>query len=129
MPNARTVPTSCDTADRIAAAEETISALCDVVADLGRQADGTGGLNELRERRISAIEEVIAAPRPRRWLLAARLRRQLRESVHGGVSPGTWHEQRAQAMTREWILGPRGRPGRRKKVSPAPWLPKSGSLD
>jgi hypothetical protein len=45
--------------------------------------DVIGHLNELREQRISALEEVIAARWPRRWLLSLRLRRHLRRSVRG----------------------------------------------
>jgi hypothetical protein len=108
MTDVPTVPTFCDSADRIAAAEQAVSVLCAVITDLDRHADGTGWLNEFREQRISAIEEVIAARWPRRWLLAARLRRQLRASVSGCESGRTWHQQRAQAMTAEWILGPLG---------------------
>jgi hypothetical protein len=93
--------------ERLAAAEEAISLLCGLIGDLDDQADGTGWLNELREQRISAIEEVIAAGWPRRWLLAARLRRQLRASVRECHPAGTWHERRAHAMTAEWIVGPR----------------------
>lgn len=107
MTEAPTMRAHSDTADRLAAAEEAISVICGVITDLDRQADGIGCLNELREQRIAAIEEVIAAGWPRRWLLAARLRRHLRASIRGGHSTSPWHEQRAQAMTAEWILGPR----------------------
>jgi hypothetical protein len=105
MTDVATVRAFPGTPDRLAAAEEAISRLCGVIADLDRQADATGWLNELREQRTSAIEEVMAASWPRRWLLAARLRRRLRASVRGYHPTGNWHEQRASTMTAEWLLG------------------------
>lgn len=72
--------------------------------------DMMGHLNELREERISAVEEVIAARWPRRWLLSLRLRRQLRQSVRGYDWAGrSWHDRRAAWMTNEWLAdGDRG---------------------
>lgn len=68
--------------------------------------DVIGHLNELRERRISALEEVIAARWPNRWLLALRLRRGLRRSVHSNSRAGqSWHNRRAAWMTDEWLAG------------------------
>jgi hypothetical protein len=66
--------------------------------------DVIGHLNELREQRISALEEVIAARWPRRWLLSLRLRRHLRQSVRGYEWAGrSWHSRRAAWMTDEWL--------------------------
>lgn len=72
--------------------------------------DTIGHLNELREQRISAVEEVLAARWPRRWLLSLRLRRHLRQSVHGYDWAGrSWHNRRAAWMTNEWLaVGDRG---------------------
>jgi hypothetical protein len=69
--------------------------------------DVIGHLNELREKRISALEEVIAAKWPRRWILSLRLRRCLRRSVrdYGWAGP-TWHARRAAWMTDEFITRP-----------------------
>jgi hypothetical protein len=64
MTDVATVHAFPGTPDRLALAEEAVSRLCGVIADLDRQADATGWLNELREQRISAIEEVIAAGWP-----------------------------------------------------------------
>jgi hypothetical protein len=47
--------------------------------------DLIGHLNELREQRISALEEVIAARWPRRWLLSLRLG----GAASGGASTAT----------------------------------------
>jgi hypothetical protein len=66
-------------------------------------AEVSGHLNELRERRISALEEVFASPWPRRWLLARRFRRRLRRSVAECAWAGeSWHDRRAQAMSEEF---------------------------
>jgi hypothetical protein len=60
-------------------------------------------LAELRERRISALEEVLAAPWPRRWLIGWRFRRRLRASARECAWAGeSWHDRRAQAMSEEW---------------------------
>ena len=68
--------------------------------------DVMGHLNELREERISTLEEVMAARWPRRWLLSRRLRRHLRGSVRGYDWAGrTWHNRRAAWMTDEWLAG------------------------
>jgi hypothetical protein len=68
--------------------------------------DVIGHLNELRERRISALEEVVAARWPRRWLLSLRMRRSLRQSVHSyGWTGQSWHNRRAAWMTGEWLAG------------------------
>lgn len=65
--------------------------------------DFVGHLNELREQRISALEEVLAARWPRRWLLALRLRKCVRNSVRGYEWAGSaWHERRAAWMTDEF---------------------------
>jgi hypothetical protein len=60
-------------------------------------------LNELRERRISEIEEVLATPWPRRWLLGWRWRQQVRRSARECAWAGeAWHDRRAQAMSEEF---------------------------
>jgi hypothetical protein len=74
--------------------------------------DLVGQLNELREQRISALEEVIAARWPRRWLLSLRLRRRLRQSTNAYRWAGrSWHNRRAAWMTDAWVVsrdsGPR----------------------
>lgn len=78
-----------------------------------RELEGFGAeLSELRERRISAIEEVLAVPWPQRWLLAWRFRRGLRASVRECAWAGeSWHDRRAQAMSEEHygIRAPRDR--------------------
>jgi hypothetical protein len=87
----------------------------DVVSFLpGRQdeddaLDLLGHLNELREQRISALEEVMAAPWPHRWLLSLGLRRQLRRSVDSyGWAGRSWHDRRAAWMTDKWLDRDRG---------------------
>lgn len=66
--------------------------------------DVIGHLNELREQRISALEEVLAARWPRRWLLSLRLGRSLRQSVYSyGRAGQSWHNRRAAWMTSEWL--------------------------
>jgi hypothetical protein len=70
------------------------------------EADAAGQLNELRERRISAIEEVLVATGPRRWLLRWRFRRRLRTSTAECAWAGeSWHDRRAQAMSEEYYQG------------------------
>lgn len=65
-------------------------------------ADVRDRLNELRERRIAAIEEVLAASWPRRWLLGWGFRRRLRRSARESAWAGrSWYERRAQAMSEE----------------------------
>jgi hypothetical protein len=60
-------------------------------------------LNELREQRIAAIEEVLAAPWPRRWLVARGFRRRVRRSARESAWAGrSWYERRAQAMSEEF---------------------------
>jgi hypothetical protein len=49
------------------------------------------------ERHIAAIEEVFAARWPRRWLLAARLRKSLRDSTRYIVTGCDFGERREQA--------------------------------
>lgn len=70
--------------------------------EVGELEEFQAALNELRERRISAIEEVLAAPGPTRWLLTWRFRRRLRASVRECAWAGeTWHARRAQEMSEE----------------------------
>lgn len=64
-----------------------------------------GRLNELREQRISAIEEIFAAPWPRRWFLAWRFGRELRRSARQYAWAGdSWHERRAHAMSDQFYV-------------------------
>ena len=55
---------------------------------------------EVTERRVTAVEECIAARWPRRWLLLRRLRRELRASVSGYPAEmftrGDFAERRSQ---------------------------------
>lgn len=51
---------------------------------------------ELLAARVAALEEVTAARWPRRWVLAARLRRQLRASVRHVLHGDTFTERRAE---------------------------------
>jgi hypothetical protein len=75
-------------------------------ADQDDPLDVIGHLNELREQRISALEEAIATPWPYRWLLSRRLRRRLRQSVRSYDWAGrSWHNRRAAWMTDEWLAG------------------------
>jgi hypothetical protein len=56
--------------------------------------------DQMLETRIAALEEVAAARWPRRWLLAARLGRQLRASVRGYSWAGpAWTDKRGQAVS------------------------------
>lgn len=59
-------------------------------------------MNELRSRRISALEQPLSARWPRRLLLRARLARAIR---HGACTwaPGPWHAQREQYVFEEWV--------------------------
>jgi hypothetical protein len=61
----------------------------------------TDQLDELQEVRIAAVEEVLAAPWPRRLVAARRLRRHLRASVAG--YSGSFFERRAEAVTSQWL--------------------------
>ncbi len=66
--------------------------------------------DQMLEPRIAKLEEVAAARWPRRWLLAARLRRQLRASVAGYAWAGpVWTDMRAQAVGDE--MNASGTPG------------------
>jgi hypothetical protein len=60
------------------------------------------------EARVSAVEEVFAARWPRRWLLAARLRRKLRESVRHLGYAGTFAERRMEDASLAIHPGRRG---------------------
>ncbi|SRR6266498_2997494 len=59
------------------------------------------------ERRVTALEEVLAARWPRRLLAAWRLGRQLRKSV-APFPGGTFADRRAEATTNDWLSGPLG---------------------
>lgn len=53
--------------------------------------------DEVLTARVSALEEVLAARWPHRWLLAARLRRRLRASVRRlGYAGPTFADRRAE---------------------------------
>ncbi|HEY1914237.1 MAG TPA: hypothetical protein VGH27_01565 [Streptosporangiaceae bacterium] len=56
---------------------------------------------EMLAARVSAIEEVYAARWPRRWLLAARLRRALRASTRHLGYVGTFTQRRAETASLE----------------------------
>lgn len=62
----------------------------------------TDSLAEMLEHRISALEAVAAARPPRRWLLRARLGRQLRRSVRH-VQGGTFRDRLNEAAGLEWL--------------------------
>lgn len=62
----------------------------------------TDELAEQLERRVAAIEEVIAARWPRRLVLAGRLRRRLRASMVGYDGPD-FSARHAQACTWSWM--------------------------
>jgi len=57
-------------------------------------------MHQETDARVTAIEEVIAARWPRRWLLAVRLRRQLAASVasYGDWAGEAWADKRSQAV-------------------------------
>lgn len=59
----------------------------------------TDALAEMLEHRISALEEITAARQPRRWLLRARLGRQLRRSVRH-VQGATFRDRLNEAPPR-----------------------------
>jgi len=71
----------------------------------------TDELAELLERRVAAVEEVIAARWPRRWLLAARLRRQLRAATrdYGWAGPDFYSRRAQQVSDTYWDQGQPGR--------------------
>ena len=68
-----------------------------------RAEDVGDSLSWMLERRVAALEEVAAARWPRRWLLAWRLGKQLRDSV----APFRWEHgflwQRTEAVTTDWL--------------------------
>lgn len=66
-------------------------------------ADGDA-LAELLERRVCALEEIMAARWPRRWLLSARLRKQLREAVsgYGWAGEDFWSRRAQQVSDTYW---------------------------
>jgi hypothetical protein len=65
----------------------------------------TGSEMQMLEERITAMEEVAAARWPRRWLLAARLRRQLRASVRPYLAAeGSFLWARVQSVSDSWAL-------------------------
>ena len=57
------------------------------------------------ERRVIAVEQCIASPWYRRWLLWRRLRREIRASVAGWdpayIRPGDFYARRLEAATQE----------------------------
>jgi hypothetical protein len=80
-----------------------------VAADLARfrrqiraYTDRNDSLADFLELRVAAVEEVLAARWPRRWLLAARLGRSLRGSIRH-MPGGTFAERRIEAVTTDWL--------------------------
>lgn len=70
-----------------------------------KYAEMTDRYLDMLEDRIIAVEEIIAAPWPRSWLLLRRLRRRLRASVAGYGWPGaTWRGRRSEAATDDIIV-------------------------
>jgi hypothetical protein len=57
--------------------------------------------DEVNERRLAALEEVMAARWPWRWALATRLRRELRASVRG--YDGDFFARRAEHAMCQWM--------------------------
>jgi hypothetical protein len=68
-----------------------------------RYADMTDSIEGHLERRVAALEEVLAAPWPRRILLAARLRRTIRET-NANFPSGTFWASRAEATANDWLV-------------------------
>jgi hypothetical protein len=69
-----------------------------------RELSVSDDLAELIERRVADMEEVLAAPWPRRLVLARRLRRSLRASVRGYEGwAGDFFAQRAEAVMCRWL--------------------------
>jgi hypothetical protein len=64
-----------------------------------QESDFNDRCEELLEARVSAIEEVIAARWPRRWLLAGRLRRSLRASVRHLGYAGPFADRRIETAS------------------------------
>jgi hypothetical protein len=56
---------------------------------------------EQSERRIAALEEIVAARWPQSWVLKRRLRHELRASVHG--YSGDFFGRRAEHTTSQWL--------------------------
>lgn len=59
-------------------------------------------MNELRARRICALEQALSARWPRRLFLRARLARAIRHGACTWVG-GPWHAQREQYVFEEWV--------------------------
>lgn len=75
-------------------------------------------LDWMLERRVAAIEEVLAARWPRRLLLAGRLGRALRASIAPYAEEGEFLRRRSQAVSVEWLLE-NARRDRRARTSAA----------
>jgi hypothetical protein len=56
---------------------------------------------EVSERRIAALEEIVAARWPWSWVLKRRLRHELRASVRG--YSGNFFSRRAEHTTSQWL--------------------------
>jgi hypothetical protein len=81
------------------------------LAELWRETIGysnaTDSLMDHLERRVAAAEEVAAARWPRRWVLAARLRRSLRASVAPYLEREDvqgFEDARLESTTATWLL-------------------------
>jgi hypothetical protein len=59
-------------------------------------------LRDQDSARVSAIEQALVAPWPRRLVLMHRLRMHIRQSVRNAEwAAGTWHDRRFQALADE----------------------------
>lgn len=79
---------------------------------------GTDSLAEHLEARVAELEEIAAARWPRRWLLRARLGRQLRDSIRH--FPGaTFADRRGEAASADWLAAHQATPA----PTAATWRP------
>jgi hypothetical protein len=75
-----------------------LAALRRFAGDAVRAVEFSDVADSMLEARVTALEEIIAAPWPRRWLLRRCLRRVLRQSVAGYDWPGaSWADRRSEA--------------------------------
>lgn len=85
-------------------APDSAAEVAQLRADVNRDVTMTDHLGEELLRQVVAIEEVLAAPWPRRLFARRRLVRDLRRSVSGysWVGPDFWG-RRAQALGDGWL--------------------------